>query len=86
MGDASGDGFGSAFHINGVLLFRYGQCASVISEASSNYRELRNLVEAMEAHVRNERLRYCKVFHLTYNLVAENVFIKAFRRVRLCLT
>ena len=44
MGDASGDSFGAAFYIEGVLLFRYGQYASSISEASSNCRELRNLV------------------------------------------
>ena len=34
MGDASGDGFGAAFYIDGVLLFRYGQWVSSISEAS----------------------------------------------------
>ena len=65
MGDASGDG---------ELLFRYGQWSSAISEASSNYRELRNLVEAMEAHVRNSKLRDCEVFLFTDNLVAENIF------------
>ena len=47
MGDASGEGFGARFHINGALLFRYGQWASAISEASSNYMERRNLVETI---------------------------------------
>ena len=76
MGDASRDGLGAVFHINGNLLFRYGQWASAISEAFSNYRDLRNLVEAMEAHVRNRKLRDCEVFLLTDNLVAENSFYK----------
>ena len=76
MGDASGDGFGAAFYIDGVLLFRYGQWTSSISEASSNYRELRNLVEALEKHVREGKLRDCEVFLLTDNLVAENAFYK----------
>ena len=33
-----------------------------------------NLVEAMEAHVRNSKLRDCEVFLFTDNLVAENIF------------
>ena len=76
MGDASGDGFGAAFYIDGDLLFRYGQWVSSIFEASSNYRELRNLVEALEKHVREGKLADCEVFLLTDNLVAENAFCK----------
>ena len=85
MGDTSGDGFGAAFNINDGLLFRYRQWASAISEESSNYRELIYLVEAMDAHVRNRKLRYCEMFLLTDNLVAENAFIRVLFRVRLCL-
>lgn len=70
MGDASGDEFGAAFHINGNLLFRYGQWTSAVSEASSNYREIRNLMEAMETRVRNRKLRDCEVFLLMDNLEA----------------
>ena len=76
MGDESGDGFGAAFHLDGELLFRYGQWSSAISEASSNYREFRNLVKAMEAYVRSGKLRDCEVFLLTDNLVTENAFYK----------
>ena len=76
MGDAFGDGFGAAFYINGTLLFKYGQWTSAISEASSNYMELRKLVEAMETHVRNGKLRDCEVFLLTDNLVAGYAFYK----------
>ena len=52
MGDASGDGFGATFYIDGALFFRYGQWVSSISEVFFNYRELRNLVEALKKHVR----------------------------------
>ena len=52
MGDVLGDRFGAAFYIDGSLFFIYGQWVSSISEVSSNYRELRNLVEALEKHVR----------------------------------
>ena len=50
MGDASRDRFRAAFHINDALLFKYGQWTNAISEVSSNYSELRNLVEAMASH------------------------------------
>ena len=76
MGDASGDGFGVSFYLDDELLFRYGQWSSAISEVSSNYRELSNLVEATEVHVGNGKLRDCEVFLLTDNLVAENAFYK----------
>ena len=59
----------AAFYIDGVLLFS-------ISEAPSNYREIRNLVEAMETRVIYGKLRDCEVFLLTDNLVAKNAFYK----------
>lgn len=76
MGNASGDGFGAFFYIDGVLLFRYDQWTSSIFEASSNYRDLRNLFEALEKHDREEKLRDCEVFLLIDNLVVENDFYK----------
>ena len=48
IGDASGDGFGAAIHLGDDLQFRYGQWVTAISEKSSNYRELRNLVDTLE--------------------------------------
>ena len=46
------------------------------SDTSSNYRELRNLMDAMEEHVKNGKLREYEVFLLTYNLVTENALYK----------
>ena len=46
--DASGDGFGVSIHIGDDLQFRYGQWTSVLSEKSSNFCELRNLVDTLE--------------------------------------
>ena len=68
--------FWVAFYIDGDLFFRYEQWSSSNSEASSNYRELRILVEAMEEHIRNGKLRQCKVFLLIGNMVVENAFYK----------
>ena len=76
MGDTSENRFGVAFYINDALLFRYGQWTSAISRASSNCKELKNLLEAMETHVRNGNLRDCEVFLLTDNLVAGYAFYK----------
>ena len=76
MGDSSGFGFGATFYIDRVPLFMYRQWTSSISETSTNYRDLRNLVEALKKHVRESKLRDCEVFLLTDNLVAENAFLK----------
>ena len=76
MSDASRDGFGAAFYIDGAFFFRYEQWASSISEESSNYRELRDLVEALEKDAREVKLTDCEVFLLTDNLVAEHFFFK----------
>lgn len=56
--------------------FRYRHWSSSISEASSNYRDLRVLVEEMEEHVRNSKVWDCEDFLLTDNLMAEYSFYK----------
>ena len=76
MSDASRDGFGAAFYIDGAFFFRYEQWVSSISEESSNYREFRDLVEALKKDYREVKLTDCEVFLLTDNLVAEHFFFK----------
>ena len=56
--------------------FRYRHWSSSISEASSNYRDLKVLVEEMEEHVRNSKVWDCEDFLLTDNLMAEYSFYK----------
>ena len=65
-----------AFYIDGDMNFRYRHWSSSISEASSNYRDLRVLVEEMEEHVRNSKVWDCEDFLLTDNLMAEYSFYK----------
>lgn len=48
----------------------------MVSETSSNYRELSNLVDTVEKYRQGEKLRSAEIFLLTNNLVAENVFYK----------
>ena len=44
--------------------------ASSISEASSNYRKLRHLVEALKSYARKDKLN-CELFLLMYDLFVE---------------
>lgn len=55
FGDASGSGFGDVLITLGGTRYRYGLWGNDLTNASSNYRELFNLTEAMEEHVASMR-------------------------------
>jgi hypothetical protein len=78
FGDASQDGFG--FNIqkpdDDTLLYRFGQWCDSVSEESSNYRELLNLVIRLEELVKDGTLKGAEVFIFTDNSTAESVFYK----------
>ena len=58
---ASGQGFGAS----GDLIYEYGQRSSEVSEeSSSNWRELGNLVMALENQVSQNGLQDCELFRL----------------------
>ena len=76
MGDVSGDGFDAILFVEGEILFRYQPWTSVLIEASSNYRELGNLVRSMEKCHLEGKLKGVEIFLLTDNLVSENAFYK----------
>jgi len=79
FGDASGTGFGSTFSEGKAgyrVHYRFGQWCSEISEESSNYRELRNLVDAIEELVTKQDLRGVEIFLFTDNSTAEGAFWK----------
>lgn len=78
FGDASGKGFGSSFETTDGIYYRYGQWCSEVEERSSNYRELKNLVETIEEEVVAERLRNCEVFLFTDNWVSECAYSKGY--------
>jgi hypothetical protein len=76
FGDASGSGFGSSFtHANGIV-YRVGVWGSDADGESSNYRELRNLVESLEVETKEGKLRDTEVFLFTDNSTAEAVFYR----------
>jgi hypothetical protein len=70
--DASGRGFGSTFQVGSRVFFQCGQWPERISETvSSNWRELANLVESLEAEVRERGLSDCEIFLFADNTAAE---------------
>ena len=54
FGDASGLGFGSSWHMENQINFRYGIWGLGSEDTSSNYRELRNLIETLESNGEKE--------------------------------
>jgi hypothetical protein len=70
-GDASGEGFGSNIHPLGLPpLLRYGFWCTEDSEQSSNWRELRNLVDAVRVEAESGRLAGRELWLATDNSTA----------------
>jgi hypothetical protein len=67
---------GEVFELDGTIHYRYRHWCTEVSEESSNYRELLNLVEGLEIQVREGGLRECEVFLFTDNSTAEAVYFK----------
>ena len=76
MGDTSKKGYGATVHLGLKLYFRYRQWSSIAEKESSNYRELCNLVETIESLYSEGKLRYCKIFLLTDNIVTDYAYYK----------
>jgi hypothetical protein len=77
FGDASGNGFGSTFVLpNSTLQFCHGTWGTDIEDSSSNYRELLNLVMALEHGLGEGSLQHSEVFIFTDNTTAESCFYK----------
>ena len=74
--DASGSGFGSTILYPDMVKFRHGLWSPKESEESSNYRELQNLVEALEENCTQERLKNVLFILFTDNIVSEAAFAK----------
>lgn len=74
IGDASGGGFGYAVDVDGRLYDEYGSWNSAISEQSSNYRELRNLKNAVQRLALEGVLSDAELYLFTDNYVAERAY------------
>jgi len=76
FGDASGSGFGSSFLREEQVSFYSGQWTEELSANSSNYRELSNLINAIEQAHADGSLNDSEVFIFTDNTAAESTFFK----------
>eukprot|EP00980_Cylindrotheca_fusiformis_P023557 scaffold10595_cov116-Cylindrotheca_fusiformis.AAC.1 len=86
FGDASAEGFCATFQqvVNkgemieraDRIFYRYGHWCTSVSEQSSNFRELMNLVESLEVQVRTGKLKDAEIFLFTDNSTAEGVYYK----------
>jgi hypothetical protein len=75
--DASGAGFGGTVLLpNGDTIFRHGFWGSDEDMRSSNYRELRNLVDTLDACLQQGDLLNTEAFLFTDNGVAEAAYYK----------
>ena len=83
FGDASKHGFGASIELSTKQLYwRFGQWR-LDEEVSSNYRELRNLVEALEGAFEKGFLKDREVFMFTDNTTAESAFCKGMSKSEL---
>ena len=77
FGDASGLGFGSSWLSDKKeVKYRFGVWGMNSDKASSNYRELRNLVETLERSGADGELKGKEVFVFTDNSTAESIAAK----------
>ena len=85
FGDASGEGFGASWMSNKAgVRFRYGVWGRDANEGkSSNYRELKNLVDSVELMEDNNELYGVELFLFTDNSVAEAAFHRGTSNSRL---
>jgi hypothetical protein len=75
--DASAAGFGSSFTLPcGAVLFRHGLWGRDSDSLSSNFRELANLVDAIEEGVQSSELDHAELFIYTDNTTAEGAYYR----------
>ena len=76
FGDASGEGFGSTWTKGKSVHYRYGVWGLESEGTSSNFRELKNLVETLETMGSGGELIGKEMFIFTDNMVSESIIAK----------
>jgi len=86
FGDASGSGFGSSFTAKGEIIYAHGQWDELHRNKTSNFRELANIVYALERAQKQGTLKNSEVFLFTDNSTAEAAFLRVHQNLKSCLT
>jgi hypothetical protein len=81
-GYASGSGFGWCIDFGDGVRHELGEWCDRIQEATSNYRELRNLVKYMVRATQEGMLEGCEVFLYTDNHTAEGAYCKGTTKIQ----
>ncbi len=76
FGDAAGTGFDSSMQTTAGLPYRIGVWLGREGNETSNFREFRNVVEALEDEGESGRLKDCRAFFCTNNLTVESAIYK----------
>jgi hypothetical protein len=76
FGDASGNGFDSTFSVNGIIHNRSRQWSREYATETFNYRELVNLLLAIEKAQKVQLLNQAELFFFTENSLAQSAFFK----------
>jgi len=76
FGDASGNGFDSTFSVNGIIHNRSRQWSREYATETFNYRELVNLLLAIEKAQKVQLLYQAELFFFTENSLAQSAFFK----------
>ena len=74
FGDSSGAGFGNCISIDNVNHAKYGTWSHKFENAHSNFKELKNLVNAVCEAARDGLLMDAELFMFTDNMVAEKAY------------
>ena len=81
----SGSAFGTTLGTGTEVFYEYGQWCTEESEQRSNWKELKNLVDALEGWIQTHSLSGSQLFLFTNNATAEAVYWKgASKSQRLC--
>jgi hypothetical protein len=80
FGDASGSGFGWCIDFGEGVRYELGEWCDTIQEASSNYRELHNLANAMLRATQEGRLDGCEMFLYTDNQTVAGSYFRGTAR------
>ena len=76
FGDASGTGFGSMWNIDEKIYFRLGTWDKSSNSQSSNFREMKNLLDTLLSLVKENSLKGYSIFVFTDNSTAELAYYK----------